>query len=188
MPTTSVNGPSVARLRAMHPLPVPTSATRPVRTRARTSSTSPSVSGRGISARRSHPELEVAEAGPARHVGQRLAGGAPADGRGEGVGPLPRDGRRRAGPGPSRALPAELGPEPERLAPRRADARRGERRGALGEQRPARRRPASDAILLLPAGHPQRLDHSSRWPSSTSARLCTERLIRWSVTRLWGKL
>src|SRR5207247_443042 len=66
MPTTSSYRPSLARLSAMHPPPVPTSATRPPGTRARTSSTSPSVSGRGMSARRS--ERSVRCRNPAQPV------------------------------------------------------------------------------------------------------------------------
>ena len=63
-----------------------------------------------------------------------------------------------AAPASDAGPPRELGPEPERLAPRhRPRPAAASTAAAVGEQRAARQ-PSSDAILLLPAGHPQRLD------------------------------
>ena len=69
--------PSSARLRAIHPLPVPMSTTRPFLTTAQKDSTSPSVSGAGYQRAPVAAEHEVAETRLSDHMAQWLTGGAP---------------------------------------------------------------------------------------------------------------
>ena len=115
--------------------------------------------GRGISARRSLRSVRWRK--PVRPV--TWASGSPAARRrtasAKASARSARDGASSGGDERRRrALAGELGPEPERLAPRRRRRRRRASAAAPSAISARATAPASDAILLLPARHAQRLD------------------------------
>ncbi len=162
--------------------------------RSSASSTSSSVSGRGISTRRSTASSSPPEAVAADDVGDRLAPQPPphhlAEQPRRSRRQLPRRGRR---PGPPGRVPSPL---PAALR-RRAGDLRPRRRASASTAAPSASRYRRSAGTQPTAAVSSRWRFSSaasasvnseRSPPSTPSRLCEVSLIRWSVTRPWGKL
>ena len=172
-------------------------------TSASASSTSRSVSGRGMSARAIDLEGEPVELLEPAQVGDRLAGRAALDVRAVAAGRVGADRRLGMGeddrsPDTDRVAEQQLGVEPRRLG-----AGRGEPVGPLAQERAgglvaeAARRASAISRQPAPSPSPSRSAwsaitsasmRSSRSPSITPGRLWTVLPIRWSVTRSCGKL
>ena len=193
---TSQSGSSSAIASAIAPEPVPTSSTAP----------RPQLQRQldqqlGLGPRDQHPpvdrQLDVAEALAAEDVGDRLAPQPPPHHLPEAprrrrrhlrarVGDQRARGRTRSPPraavrrrGAAISTPAAAARRPRRRAPRACLPRRGHRR----------RHPTAAASSLWRFSSAASASvNSASSPPRTPSRLCEVSLIRWSVTRPWGKL
>ena len=156
-----------------------------VLTSSRRRSISPSVSGRGISARRSLTKHEMAEpccpttwlsGSPVARRMTASRNGARSSATGS------SDPRRAHADGVHRDSASQMSvPLAERT-----NSSRGKGGGALVDHRRGCRQAGQAPSCSCWLAILRALTTSSRWPFRTSARLWTDRLIRWSVTRFCG--